>query len=173
MNAKTSSPEKRTLRHAREYIPKGIVRGDEMKNPKAEKPRGKIAWQETSRRSKPKRSNPKGVNPSTKKDSREKKPKADSRLNKPVFEVGECSGTKDDQGRVIEDESEEDQPEELEKLSEHEMLRKMKRKPKSKEKGYRDRMYSGHQVERALGKKDAKDKLQTALTVAEKKKPKL
>ena len=172
-NPKSSSPKKRIPRHAREYIPKGIVRGDEMENPKAEKPRGKIARQETSRRSNPKRSNPKGVNPSIKKDSREKKPNADSRLNKPVFEVGECSGTNDDSGRVIKgEESAVEETEGLEIVSEHEMLRKLKRKPKSKEKCYRDKMCSGHQTEKVLGKKDAKDKVQTALTAAEKK-PKL
>ena len=123
-----------------------------MKKPKAGKPRGKMTRQMTSRKM---------------------KPKADSRLNKPVFEVGECSGTKDDFGRVIEETSEEDEPEEHEMTSEHEMLRKMKRKPKSKEKCYRDKVCSGHYSKRALGKGDRKDKLQTALTAAENKKTKL
>jgi hypothetical protein len=158
LNPKTSSSEQKNPKHAKENIPKGIVRGDEMENPKAEKPRGKIPRQETSRRSNPKRNNPKGMNPSIKKDSREKKPKADSRLNKPVFEIGECSGTKDDSGRVIKgEESEVEETEGLEIVSEHEMLRKLKRKPKSKEKCYRDKMCSGHKSEKVLGKKDTKD----------------
>ena len=151
-NPNSSSSEQRIPKHAKENIPKDKVRGDEMKKPKAEKPRGKMTRQMTSRKM---------------------KPKANPRLNKPVFEVGECSGTKDDFGRVIEETSEGDEPETHEMTSEHEMLRKMKRKPKSKEKCYRDKMCSGHYSKRALGKGDRKDKLQTAMTAAENKKTKL
>ena len=74
---------------------------------------------------------------------------------------------------VVIEESEEDHSEECEMVSEHEMLRKMKRKPKSKEKCYRDRMYSRHQVERRSGRRDKKDNLQTAKTAADNKKTKL
>jgi hypothetical protein len=119
-------------------------------------PDEKVTRQRTSRKNIPDRcarsNNPRNKMPSTKKDSKKEKP------SYCTFEVGECSGTKDDSGRVIEEEeAEAEEAEDFEIGSEHEMLRKMKRKPKGKERLYRDRMYSEHQTKKALREKDAKD----------------
>ena len=154
MNPKTSSSERKNPKHASGIIPKGTVRGNERSAKKM--PNEKLTRQKTSRRNSPDRcarsNNPRSKTPSTKKDSSKVK------SSYYTFEVGECSGTKDDSGRVIkEEESEVEETEGLEIVSEHEMLRKLKRKPKSKEKCYRDKMCSGHQSEKVLGKKDTKD----------------
>jgi hypothetical protein len=157
-------------RCAKENTPKSKAQGDEMVNKKAEKPR-KVTRKKSSRWSAreeysgkkrsdvyAKSNNPKSKSAS-KKCSEEEKPRLST------FEVGECSGAKDELGRVIEDESEESESEELGKLSEHEMLGKMKRKPKSKEKGYREVIPGSRAVKvfekrKLLGdKKDGTDKV--------------
>ena len=144
-NPNTCRSVQKKPRHARENIPKVKDQGDEMSAnlqvvTKASKPRGKLMRQKASARSNPDRyarsNKPRCAKPSTRKDLAKEKPRHC------IFEIGECSRTKDDSGRVIEEEeSEVEETEGLEIVSERETLRKMKRKPKGKEKSYRDRMY--------------------------------